>query len=120
MILTQLEHLRLLKAHLETLLETAQKRTPGEWAGEYELVAQIIPNQSEFGELICEGKSYPDMDFIASCAGNAEAGWKSTLAAIDGLCKAREALLKVDWDACELTPAFDSILAAWPIETLQK
>jgi hypothetical protein len=28
-----------------------------------------------------------DADFIASCAGPAEAGWRATIAAIDGLAK---------------------------------
>ena len=46
------------------------------------------------------------------------AGWKAMIAAIDGIQKAKEALLKHDLDACELNPVIDSIISAWPEELL--
>lgn len=112
---TQLTHLRAIDSHLTALLDLAAKRTPGEWAGEYELVAQIIPNKTEFGVLICEGKSYPDMDFIAACAGRAEAGWRATKAAIAYLPEQT-----TQWGELSLEKQLiESILSAWPLELLK-
>ena len=64
-----------------------------------------------------------DGDFIASCAGNAEAGWRSTKAAIKGLLLIEASETCADdahgcnhpRDAFEI---LESILAEWPIENL--
>lgn len=126
----QLDHLRLLKAHLETLLEGAKKRTPVEWYAEdpYESFCgnpfcsvNGCPENHPSGEIILNGPEYDgfqdselrmhpkDAVFIASCAGNAEAGWKSTLVAV-------EMALKFPFADADLGEA---ILAAWPIETFK-
>jgi hypothetical protein len=93
----QLEHLRKIDAHLEKLLSQAEKRTPGRWAtrtaqrevgqsGEFETETWIT---AEPDHCITNGWNLEDEDsdnftYIASCAGNAEAGWKATRAAIAG------------------------------------
>lgn len=81
---SQLEHLKLIDAHLERLLAIAEKRTPGKWVAG----ATIIGNGVD--TTVCEMPSrekdslawHDNIHFIASCAGNAEAGWKATRAAI--------------------------------------
>lgn len=129
----QLEHLRLIKAHLETLLEGAKKRTPGRWQqgdSMHEMNLDMVYRQPDvigrsagipaYGRnsgLSREQDQY-DAAFIASCAGNAEAGWKSTLAAIkafsfEATCDSY--IAQEDAEALLL-----AILAVWPIESLQK
>lgn len=53
--------------------------------------------------------------FIASCAGAAEAGWRSTIVAIDGLGIHDPALGKCSCNTCAI---MHSIIAAWPEELL--
>lgn len=67
-----------IKAHLENLLADAKLRTAGKW----------IPSDGTVwdasgDEKICGYTEYHDARYITSCAGNAEAGWRSTLVAID-------------------------------------
>lgn len=116
---TQLEHLKLIDAHLERLLELAEKRTPGEWVKDYD--NDTGKNDDSFwewweaGPARCEGvKGEEDAAFIASCAGNAEAGWRATRAAIahivsggHGHDNGEDLLAK-------------SILGAFPLELIQK
>lgn len=119
----ELEHLKLIDAHLERLLELASKRTPGEWVKNHE--NDTGKNDDSFwewweaGPARCEGvKGEADATFIASAAGNAEAGWRATRAAI--------ALL---FDMCDGAHSIstviaaqkmgEAILAAFPIESLK-
>lgn len=118
---TQLDHLRAIDAHLTALLDLAAKRTPGEW--------KIEPgNENELwgdSDYICDcfDNRQSNTAFIASCAGNAEAGWRSTKAAIKGLLLIEASETCADdahgcnhpRDAFEI---LESILAEWPIENL--
>jgi len=118
----QLEHLRLLKAHLETLLKTAKKRTPGEWEYGNDAVWSDCNGEGNSPAEICYQIGLQDATFIASCAGNAEAGWKSTLTAISALSElARMINSSVpEYEGCgrDAIAHLEKILTAWPIETL--
>jgi len=88
----QLSHLRAIDAHLERLLGIAAKRTPGEWSiydagGVYQCPgieagcnSIVVVGDKDDDAGVRTGAD--DAAFIASCAGNAEAGWKATRAAI--------------------------------------
>lgn len=100
----QLEHLKLIDAHLERQLSIAAKRTPGEWLPDSEEgLVTFVSHESELGfdiTPIAEVSLWANIDepdesyakgqqeavanatFIASCAGNAEAGWRAIRAAI--------------------------------------
>ena len=67
--MTTTEKLQKIKAECERLLALAEKRTPGKW----------FPT----GRTACYNAN--DAEFIAACAGLAEAGWKATIAAIDDI-----------------------------------
>lgn len=132
---SQLEHLRLIEAHLDKLLDIAEKRTPGEWrkGGGMNMQMQDIgkiyvhPGIAAMfqGSLFAE----EDSSFIASCAGNAEAGWRATKAAIKSLLAlthvpqvdaSDEYLTCCEHYAKDAHDALESILSAWPIEMLTK
>lgn len=118
--MTTIEHLQRIKAKCEQLRTIAEKRTHGRWKED-----SATEVWSEFSDWIadCMESEY-DAAFIASCAGPAEAGWRSTIAAIDDI-------LTVDQD---LTPEVQkittemilylnrnlvqSLLSAWPEEIL--
>lgn len=131
MTTTQLDHLRLLKAHLTNLLEGAKKRDQAKWYLHYQ-ECQTDPYSSRITYLpilkaddyiIAEGyesdkKEADDFHFISSCAGNAEAGWKSTLAAIDACEQIKFTSHITTRIFQEANKTLKSILAAWPIETL--
>lgn len=123
--MTTEEHLKKIKAKCESLLAIAEKRTPGEWTlfhqqgerpgiecGDTSIV--IIGREDDFAD---DGgvRGRDDVEaihnaaFIASCAGTAEAGWRSTIAAID-------ALLEI-YDQPNEQIAHD-IITAWPEEIL--
>ena len=122
----QLDHLRRIDAHLEHLLDIAAKRTPGEWKMDGSVSFNHIVTQKESEKplnqrraIVTEYKMYPpeqaksDVEYIASCAGNAEAGWRATRAAIALLLSMGEhrhdiETAKAGFDALE------SILAAFP------
>lgn len=116
----QLDHLRLLKAHLENLLAKAAERTPGEWEDQQSdgiYNASVRANQSQpwTGNGIASCFTENDASFIAACAGNAEAGWRSTLGVIkryydSGICR--------EWQGYMQT-AIEPILAEWPLESLK-
>ena len=113
----QLDHLSRIKRHLETLLSDAGKRTPGEW--------KLIQPNIDKGEFIWSVNAgttpvcpalLNNASFIASCAGNAEAGWRSTLAAIEVVMQCHD-----NWHEGRFIGnhnLFQSILADWPIEKL--
>ena len=101
MTTAQLDHLRRIDAHLEHLLDIAAKRTPGEWG----CVNSPLGGTGEQDER--------DEMFVEACAGNAEAGWRATRAAIALLLSMGEhrhdiETAKAGFDALE------SILAAFP------
>jgi hypothetical protein len=89
---SRLEHLRKIDAHLEKLLSQAEKRTPGRWIRERYVIKQpggrvcadVGPHHTPPNEYprSCQVADEQNGDFIASCAGNAEAGWEATRAAI--------------------------------------
>lgn len=119
---SQLEHLKLIDAHLERLLAIAEKRTPGRWiigAGRY--LVGLDSDTVEIAEFSkdddWEIEQRSNMKFIASCAGNAEAGWRATKAAIAGYMKAEpDDSWAVSLVASEV---LEYILAAFPIESLK-
>jgi hypothetical protein len=104
--MTTTEHLQLIKAECERLLAIAEKRTQGEWK-RHELQATIKGEQRDVARCLL----YEDANFIAACAGRAEAGWEATIAAIDGL------------DDIDHSRPYQlisgSIITAWPIELLK-
>lgn len=117
---SQLEHLKLIDAHLERLLAIAEKRTPGKWVAG----ATIIGNGVD--TTVCEMPSrekdslawHDNIHFIASCAGNAEAGWKATRAAIAllfAMCDGAHSINTV----MAAQKMGESILAAFPLEHLK-
>jgi len=129
------EHIALLKAHLNKLLEIAEKRTPGEWRVESrytndQSAACISAGINREGDepdsyainSIREGcLSRENADFVTSCAGNAERGWRSTP---DHLYECDEQLnyAEVNFDADNIRHwrgRIEKILAEWPIETLK-
>lgn len=123
---TQLDHLRLLKSHLTTLLEVAKMRTRGEWVRNYGHNPSITLTDYETTIALVWSTSQ-DATFIAACAGNAEAGWKSTLAAINRYERMSKTIAYVsDPTMSELALKQElhllkcEILAEWTIETLQK
>lgn len=143
---SQLEHLRRIDAHLEQLLAIAEKRTPGWWDHGYgnSLVVHkktdytiASTSSSEIVEEDCPiipwGEQVANSEFIASCAGNAEAGWRATRAAIAEILAAHEARFESWCLVCQelnqdpgkledypLPPWSDDILAAFPLELIQK
>ena len=128
--MTQTEHLQRIRARCVELLTIAEKRSRGEWGwqiydvGASEQEARVFLPSSDSSRqwqrttlATTERHNVQDATFIASCAGNAEAGWRATIAAIDGLHR----LINlgegtVDYDiACQTR---DAIIAAWPEELL--
>lgn len=87
----QLDHLRRIDALLANLLATAQKRTPGEWSSGPGLNLQMQNTGKTYVHpgiaAMFQSNLFAEEDaaFIASCAGNAEAGWRATRAAIEFL-----------------------------------
>lgn len=129
--MNNIERLTLIESHLRKLLAIAEKRTLGKWqmqevaGGLYVSVGN--PKTGEGYRLISgvtkqsRYQSEENGSFIAACAGNAEAGWKSTLLQIewlkDDLQSAEE---DGDFDSVRaLERRIDSILAAYPIELFQ-
>ena len=119
--MTTEEHLQKILAKCRANLEIAAKRTPGKWAH----YSDKVCSETEFHDAdevdnvdVCQGITWrklspkqkidENLDFIAACAGSAEAGWRATIAAID------EINLSHDWTcvmACD-------IIAAWPEELM--
>lgn len=119
----QLEHLRAIDAHLTNLLAIAEKRTPGKWGiynnGGFNPYPGIEAGHQSivvFGEWEDDAgvrTGINDAAYIAACAGNAEAGWRATKAAI-------AMLLEMESQGCSFRyfPTVEDILAAWPLELL--
>lgn len=120
------EHLDKILAKLDSLIADAKLRTPGRWIQELEDV--WLYEGDEMGARCisdCHSRHTRDSKqakanatFIASCAGNAEAGWVATRAAI--LYFRNEARIAVELcdDSDVAFEMLDSIIAAWPEEIL--
>lgn len=110
------EHLQRIRARCVELLALAENRTPGEWQDREDFT---ISERSGFHVASLEFgvRREADAAFIAACAGAAEAGWRSTIAAIDALDPNNPALIGVEYSQ-EDNAALNAILAAWPEETL--
>lgn len=122
MTTTQLDHLQRIDAHLAKLIDIAAKRTPGKWKpnkstchvkGE-EPTYDVSGPQSDWFYL----ESEHDAAFIAYCAGNAEAGWKATRAAIEPLIQQANFWEGIPDCGNSCAKALESILAAFPLESL--
>lgn len=136
-------HLELILAFCRSRLALAEERTPGPWLvkqrGEHGKGIRIVYRIGERyrGEDVCGGvaeileyqssmepkdqRNQANADFIAACAGAAEAGWRATIAAIG---RFRQIA-----DMAKAHPVFESfatwaeqglenILAAYPLELL--
>lgn len=123
MTIEQRQHLQRIVARIDKLLAVAEKRTPGAWAyrpfGNYEEFEIEPPlffaEPAESGEL-----SEGDAAFIAQCAGNAEAGWRATKAAIETAldCQSWDESIRQRYIRQDAETVIESILAAWPPELL--
>ena len=127
----QLDHLRKIDAHLERLLALASKRTPGRWivgAGRY--LVGLDSDTVEIAEFSkdddWELEQRSNMKFIASCAGNAEAGWRATRAAIEFIlmvcdfhssCPPAGVVQRTELETVEAIAK--RILATFPLESLK-
>ena len=121
--MTTTEHLNRITAKCRALLAIAEKRTPGSWRQESihtedGSCAVLAAGINDYGDGPADyvTDSIPrgvlpgrNARYIAACAGAAEAGWRSTIAAIDSLADMGE------HDA-EMLGA--NILAAWQEELL--
>lgn len=90
--MTNIEKLIAIRAKCVELLEIASKRTPGVWIRSSKFATHIICKASKnHGNLVCDcadstpdlSQHGPDANFIASCAGAAEAACQTTIVAID-------------------------------------
>lgn len=120
---TQLDHLKLIDAHLERLIGIASKRTPGEWELTYEggNGGASFPRIIDPGDFAASAAevSIDDAFFIAACAGNAEAGWRATRAAIACLLVICDPASGADYTNYGDEVFLHEILAAFPFETLK-
>jgi len=124
--MNQEEHLKRIRAKCVGLLAMAEKRTPDEWRvwGMSVIAAPRGVCDVSKSTRVCSTyrtneDNRPrtwDADFIAACPGNAEAGWRSTIAAIDLSALMLEAIPQSIREAAKLIQA--DIMAAWPEEML--
>lgn len=119
---SQLDHLRAIDAHLANLLENAKERSPGRW----EHFQKLEDRGSNYWRIRCYSDGGDNLHgycgennaaFIASCAGDAEAGWESTRILIASIFDFVDAMSQFDcggyqWDTVE------KLLAQWPLELL--
>jgi len=108
------EHEQRIITKCRELLVLAEKRTPGEWESSDNVCTANITDGYYF--ITCDSnrtsmvQDQKNAAFIASCAGRAEAGWLSTIAAIEGLHKMPPLDIR--------GRALAAIRAAWPVELL--
>ena len=82
------EKLQRIKVECQRLLALAEKRTPGKWVSEYSTNHKNGGIRAAFDHVFLFRGSYidsEDADYIAACAGAAEAGWRATIAAIEAI-----------------------------------
>jgi hypothetical protein len=108
------EHLQKIKAKCQELLAIAEKRTAGRWAA----ATESVWAKDEGYEKVCDMLSEGDPDFIASCAGAAEAGWRATIAAIDGIIDPESTETTHSWSIQYNAATVACICEAWPEELL--
>ena len=137
--MTQQEYLDRIAAKCRELLAIAEKRTPGEWGRVDRTVFALTPyvgDSEYFKRKLPDGinrfSCYVNRDnsqqsggagdveltanaqFIAACAGPAEAGWRATIAAIEALTKIAKPAFGGKFQQYEAQDAIDAIIAAWP------
>lgn len=123
--MNQSEHLDRILAKCRANLALAEKRTPGKWREgaltKHSDCEQIHwPVFWEDNGTAGHISKHADANFIATCAGSAEAGWRSTIAAIEDY--------KTERGYCEDEGDMDSVRAydhklsvicdLWPEELL--
>lgn len=109
--MTTTDHLSRIRAKCVELLEIASKRTQGKWETHNHPDGDPIGvGGSDFcgSPLVCYLNASSNSNFVASCAGSAEAGWKATIAAID----------LVTCFRIEDGESAETIIKAWPEELL--
>lgn len=136
--MTTTDHLQRIRARCVELLALAEKRTPGEWGIERTRATNWIGPMRQNGDgkintIVCDTnrdglkrecveQNDADATFIAACADSAEAGWRSTIAAIDAIsafveaCETGKARSKTNY--AKQKAALEAIIAAWPEELL--
>jgi hypothetical protein len=116
--MTTTEHLAKVRAKCVELLEISSRRTQGKWwSFDADCAPEVvISNSSPVASCTVFGNGIPSLNqrlenarFIAACAGPAEAGWRSTIAAIDAT---------RDMGELESDILSANILAAWPEDCL--
>ncbi len=109
--MTPQEHLEKICTKCRELLAIAEKRTPGKW------LLHDGDAWDQAGVTIISSRDDGTSSFIAACAGPAEAGWRATIAAIEGLqeCYANASR---EEDCNRAYDALNQIIAAWPEELL--
>lgn len=135
--MTTTEHLDKILAKIDRLLEMAAERSHGPWevrpkensrdylrvrgtilGGRFKIanVCQPIPFGQESSE---DDLTRANAAFISSCAGNAEAGWRATKAAIESLQQLYKTTRRyvIDPESPAWLP-MQAILSAWPVELL--
>lgn len=83
--MTRDEKLDAILAHCRELLALSEKRTTGKWKVVQTNDGKEISNHRQSWVASSDDIVALNATFIASCAGNAEAGWRSTIEAIEGL-----------------------------------
>lgn len=129
------QHLDLIAAKCRELLAIAEKRTPSPWPVEYIRRALRFADKNPMAAGLDDDDCYEGLDyapdgtdaaFIAACAGPAEAGWRSTLAAID---RTKRTISRMrSWTDNEAASVAircaqeeqQQIRAAWPVKMLTK
>jgi hypothetical protein len=124
--MTTEEHLIKIKAKCAQLLELSSRRAPGKWKLSKRLKGLFIclANAYKVGEPsdVCRiwncSRSEGNADFIAACAGPAEAGWRATIIAIVES-QEHQYIGEPESDYFERQPLIiKQIIAAWPEELL--
>lgn len=120
--MTPQQHLKLISNECNRLLALSQKRTPGEWKVNnyrpYGIIARS-PNESTYKlgddkfKRFIDTDTAEDADYIANCAERAEAGWKSTICAIN-------LIFALEMNCISELQVLTDILEAWPLELLTK
>jgi hypothetical protein len=119
------EHDLAIIEHLERLIDGAKKRTQGKWTMSDDMV---WAGNNTVADLI-DGDIESNAAYTVSCSENAEAGWLSTILAINGLKIARQhqvennRIVRRDISRSKtiaiIDKALDSIRSLWPIEKLK-
>lgn len=114
------EHLNAIVARCRELLAMAKKRTLGEWYQEEGIPTEVWGENERF----VTGAREDDAAFIASCAGNAERGWETTIGEIEAilphLTDSPVGSAFTQWHTLSVfcNERADAICRAWPVELL--